>query len=154
MKFINFLKSRLIFNIFYCFWMIVNKLFTHIMCAYSKSKSCFNVKSSADHFHMTTKILTDFQICISVPLSSPLWANGVFELPLLRLFITSYKKCEKVQNMFKFNNNDTRTMLLKSFWCIIVNFEHISHLFLVFLLLTLNKQMLAKMPLKQQASSS
>ena len=46
--------------------MFVNKLFTfaHI----SKSKRCFNVKSSTYHFHMKTKILADFQICISIPL--------------------------------------------------------------------------------------
>ena len=33
-KFVNFLKSRLIFNLFYCFWMFVNKLFTYLTCAY------------------------------------------------------------------------------------------------------------------------
>ena len=36
----------------------------------SKSRWSFNVKSSAYYFHMKTKILTDFQICISVPLSN------------------------------------------------------------------------------------
>ena len=35
-----------------------------------KSKRRFNVKSSAYHFHMKTKILADFQTCISVP-----WKN-------------------------------------------------------------------------------
>ena len=34
----------------------------------SKSKSCFNVKSSKYCFHVRSKILTDFHICISVPL--------------------------------------------------------------------------------------
>ena len=34
----------------------------------SKSKSCFNMKSSTYYFHMKAKILADFQICISVPL--------------------------------------------------------------------------------------
>ena len=33
-----------------------------------KSERCFHVKSSTYRFHMSTKILTDFQICISVPL--------------------------------------------------------------------------------------
>ena len=42
---------------------------------------------------------------------------------------------EQVWNMFKVNNKDTRTMP----GVFIVNFEHISHLVLVFLLLTLNK---------------
>ena len=34
-----------------------------------KSKMCFNTKSSTYYFHMKTKLLTDFQICISVPLT-------------------------------------------------------------------------------------
>ena len=50
--------------------MFVNK---HISRAHiSKSKRCFNVKSSTYYFHMKTKILADFQICISVPLTE-LW---------------------------------------------------------------------------------
>ena len=68
MKFVNFLKSRLIFSIFYCFWMFVNKPFTYIMYACIKSKRCFNVKSSTYHFYTKKEILADFQICISVPL--------------------------------------------------------------------------------------
>ena len=35
----------------------------------SKSKRNFSMKSSAYYFHMKTKILASFQICISVPLS-------------------------------------------------------------------------------------
>ena len=58
-KFVNFLKSKLIFNIIYCFWMFENKLF---------SKRCFNARFSTCYFHMMRKILADFQICISVPL--------------------------------------------------------------------------------------
>ena len=34
-----------------------------------KSKMCFNTKSSTYYFHMKTELLTDFQICISVPLN-------------------------------------------------------------------------------------
>ena len=41
--------------------------------------------------------------------------------------------------MFKVNNKDTRTTSMTSFCVSIVNFEHIPHLALVFLLLTLNK---------------
>ena len=48
--------------------MFVNKLFTYLMCTISKSKRCFKVKSSTYYFHMKTKILADFQACISVPL--------------------------------------------------------------------------------------
>ena len=32
-----------------------------------KSKTCFNVRSSTYYFHIKTRILPDFQICISVP---------------------------------------------------------------------------------------
>ena len=34
-----------------------------------KSKRCFNVKSSTYYFHMKDTILSDFQICISLPLN-------------------------------------------------------------------------------------
>ena len=48
--------------------MFVNKI-SHISLAYiSKGKIYFNVKSSIYYFHMKTKILTDFEMCISVPL--------------------------------------------------------------------------------------
>ena len=73
MKFANFLKIRLIFNICYCFWMFVNKLFTYPRVHISKNKRCFNMKSSTYYFYMKTKILADFQICDSVPL--------IFNLP-------------------------------------------------------------------------
>ena len=36
----------------------------------SKSKRCFNLKSSTYYFHVKKKILADFQICISVPLNN------------------------------------------------------------------------------------
>ena len=61
-KLVHFLKSRLIFNIFYCFWMLVNKLFVYLTCVCLKSKRFFNMKSSTYYFHMKTKILADFQI--------------------------------------------------------------------------------------------
>ena len=75
MKFIRFmlhfvtlvlkgLESRLILNIFDCFWMVINKLFTNLMYA------SFNVKSSTYYFLMKRKILADFQIYISVSLIS------------------------------------------------------------------------------------
>ena len=46
------------------------------------------------------------------------------------------KKCEISS---KLTTKNTRTTSMTSFCCFIVNFEHISHLFLVSLLLTLNK---------------
>ena len=68
-KFVNFLTSRLIFNIFYCFWMFLNKLFTYLSAHISESKRCLNVKSLAYSFHMKTKISGKFQISISVALT-------------------------------------------------------------------------------------
>ena len=36
-----FLKSRLIYNIYYSFWMFVNKLFAYLTCAYLKKWKVF-----------------------------------------------------------------------------------------------------------------
>ena len=41
--------------------------------------------------------------------------------------------------MFKFNNEDTKTTSMTSFDDFIFNFEYYSHLFLVFVLFTLNR---------------
>ena len=43
--------------------------------------------------------------------------------------------------MFKVNKKDTKTTSMMLFWCLYFNFEQISHLFLMFLLLILNRQM-------------
>ena len=60
--------------------MNVNKLFT-ISCVHiSKSKRCFSVKSSTNYFHMKTKILVDFQICISVPFKAFSKSNTFFSV--------------------------------------------------------------------------
>ena len=68
-KLAKFLKSRLVFNICCC-RMFVNKPPTYISHAHiSKSKRYFDVKFSR-YFHMKTKVLRNFQICISVPLSN------------------------------------------------------------------------------------
>ena len=45
---------------------------------------------------------------------------------------------EKGVNMFKVNNKNTRTMSITSSGVSIVNFQNISHVFLVFLFLTFN----------------
>ena len=58
----------------------INKRFTHVHIL--KSERCFNVKSSTYYFHVKMKILTDFQIFISVSLinlSLPV-LNNVFML--------------------------------------------------------------------------
>ena len=38
---------------------------------------------------------------------------------------------EKGVNMFKVNNKNSKTTSLTPFWCFFVNFEYISHIFLV-----------------------
>ena len=47
--------------------MFVNKLFTYLVYTYFK-KRCFNMKSWTLYFQMKTKMLADFQICITQPL--------------------------------------------------------------------------------------
>ena len=54
--------------------------------------------------------------------------------------VNSRNTQKKVKNVFKVNNREIRTT---SFCFFIVNFEDISHLFLVFLLLTLTTYLLA-----------
>ena len=44
--------------------------------------------------------------------------------------------------MFKVNNKNNRPTSMTSFAVFIVNFEHGSHIFLIFLFLTLNKKIL------------
>ena len=87
-KFVNFLKSRLIFN------------FSHISRAHiSKTKRCFNVKSSQYYFHMNVRILTDFQICISVPLIKLSLASNVIKKETLAQ-VSSCKFCKFFRNTF------------------------------------------------------
>ena len=68
MKIVFFLKSRLLFNIFCCFCMFVNKHFICLGCLYLKTKQYYNGRPSAYCFYVKTKILVGFHICISVPL--------------------------------------------------------------------------------------
>ena len=68
MKFVFFLKSRLIFKMFFCFCMFVNKHFINTSAYISKSKRHHNAKTSAYYFYVRTKIPSNFHICIGVPL--------------------------------------------------------------------------------------
>ena len=52
---------------------------------------------------------------------------------------STIKTLNKGVNMFKVNNKDTEKRQLRRSGVFIVNFEHISNLFLEFLLLPLNK---------------
>ena len=67
-KFAFFSKSRLIFNVFYCFCIFVNKHLQISGLHISERKWCYNVIPSVHCFYVKTKMLADFQICISVPL--------------------------------------------------------------------------------------
>ena len=49
--------------------MFVNKYCTYLGGHISESKGCYNLIPSAHYFHLKTKMLADFQVCISVPLS-------------------------------------------------------------------------------------
>ena len=60
----KFLKSRLIFNLFYRFWMFINKLFTYLTCASLKAWKVFG----GTLFSYEDEVLADFQIYISTPL--------------------------------------------------------------------------------------
>ena len=51
--------------------------------------------------------------------------------------------------MFKINIKETGTRSWRHSGVFVVNFKHISHLFLVFLLLTLNMQLPAGIPLRK-----
>ena len=62
----------------------------------SKIKKGFNLKSSTSYFGMMTKILSDFQICISAPLITFLltnynivWSNRTFTFSQIH-FHTSF----------------------------------------------------------------
>ena len=59
----SFIKKRKILHNVTFF----RKLSPHISCVHiSKSNKCFDVKFSSYYFQMKTKVLADFQICISV----------------------------------------------------------------------------------------
>ena len=70
MKVVFFLKIRLLFKIFYCSFMFLNKHFINKGEYISKSKRYYNEKPVAYNFYIRTKILLKFCICISVPLTN------------------------------------------------------------------------------------
>ena len=90
-KFVNFLKSRLIFNISIvseCLW----TNFSHILHAHiSKIKSVLKWNLQTHYFHMRTKILADFQICISAPLKGFMKALKAFIKPYEGLWTLSQR---------------------------------------------------------------
>ena len=96
------------------------KFFTYIRAHISKSKRCFNVKSSANYFHMTTKILADFQICISVTLRFfRVLAHIFFNMRYFRLQI--FQPCYGTQRNHILDETGTKTILWKTFLLNIVS---------------------------------
>ena len=66
---IFFLKSRLLFNAFYCFCMFVNKHFGYLKCPYFQNgKGILMRNLRYTIFCMRTNMLLDLHICINVPL--------------------------------------------------------------------------------------
>ena len=70
LKFVFFLKSRLLFNVLYCFCMFVNKHFANLKCSYENcyNEMCYKVQSAWSYFYTKKNVLQDFHICMSVPL--------------------------------------------------------------------------------------
>ena len=62
------LTKWLIFNILHFFWIFVSKYIIISRTHNSKIKKCYNMKPLTYHFYIKTKILTNFQICFSIPL--------------------------------------------------------------------------------------
>ena len=82
----------------------------HISHVYisQKVKVVLIVKSSASCFHMKTKTLVDFQICISVPLSSPhkiftslLWNLKLYSLSYLATLVYLARLCDELGSHFR-----------------------------------------------------
>ena len=98
------LKSRLIFHIFCCF---CKKNF-HI--SHVRISQKFIAKLSTYYFHMMTKILANFQICVGLSLTIQERFNWHLS--------TCVFLANKVWNMFKVNNKDSRTTALWLFCCL------------------------------------
>ena len=78
------------FKIFVHVCVHIKTNFSHISVAYiSKRERRFNDKSSTYHFHAKTKILADFQICISVSLSVIHWDFTFLVLSLMPVKFSS-----------------------------------------------------------------
>ena len=130
-KFVNFLKSKLIFNTSYCFWMFVNKLFTY--ADISKSKRCFIAEFSTYYFHMKAKMLGDFH------------QNDVNHSILVSLLLISNRIYTLQQSLFQ-NCNNKR-------WAILNNLFHTDETFIEYdidfsLLPSLNKELEKSYPWK------
>ena len=89
--------------------------FSHILRAHIwKSNRCFIVKSSTNYFQMTTKLLADFQICISVPLRFfRVLTHVFFNMRHFRLQI--FQPCYGTQRNHILDETGTKTILWKTF---------------------------------------
>ena len=64
-------------------------------------KKCFIVKYSSYYFHVKTKMLADFQICISVPLKHFARSNSVSQIPAI--FLKNKARQSKMKTRFSFD---------------------------------------------------
>ena len=84
MKFVFFLKSSLLFNVFYCFGMFVNKHSRYLKCACLKKWKASRCAICMVFFYMKANVLPDFHICISVSLK--VRAFVIFPTSIMVLF--------------------------------------------------------------------
>ena len=73
----------------------------------SKSRTCFNRKTSSYYFDVKTKILADFRICISVPLSKMHSASTpeltiLWQVTIFSGIFKTFSKDENVRNKILF----------------------------------------------------
>ena len=134
-KFVNFLKSKLIFNTSYCFWMFVNKLFTY--ADISKSKRCFIAEFSTYYFHMKAK-MGDFH------------QNDVNHSILVSLLLISNRIYTLQQSLFQ-NCNNKRWPNPEQFVSYRWDFYWIRHR-LYNLIPSLNKELVKSYPWKLKKS--
>ena len=99
-KFVFFLKSRLLFNVFYCFCMFVNKHFTYLRCANLKAWKVLKCAICVLLFFMLRRI---FHICISVPLTC-YWMSRFNFCPIHHK-IFSYQQSTKTIIPFQLNKS-------------------------------------------------
>ena len=80
----------------------------------SKSKRCFNVKSWTYYFHMKTKILVDFQMCIRQHLLLKNWTHFLYR-NLILISEKNYKKQAQTKRSGEWNFKLWKSVFVKGF---------------------------------------
>ena len=121
MKVVFFIKSRLIFKISYCFYMLLNKHFINKGTHISKRKRYYNAKPSSHYFYVRTKVALNFCICITVPFNIDiLFKDQTSKKHLIFFNVFSRLLLKKVNYaifvfciIFVFNKKDTNLSLFQ-----------------------------------------